>query len=62
MVFIIGFIFFILCLVLFPGINTVTGSVDTTGWTTIQQAEHVVIPFLFLFGIILFIWFVRRKD
>ncbi len=47
---------------LFPTINDQVTHIDTTGWGTIMQGEFVVIPFLFLFAVVIVIWALRRKQ
>ena len=62
MIVIVLFIIFCISFALFPSINDMILHIDTTGWSTISQAEFVIIPFLFLGAIIICAWAFRHKG
>jgi ABC-type dipeptide/oligopeptide/nickel transport system permease component len=59
---IILFIIFAISFALFPATNSIITGINTTGWGTIEQAEHVVLPFLFLFAVLICLWVLRRRQ
>jgi ABC-type dipeptide/oligopeptide/nickel transport system permease component len=62
MIIIILLIIFAISFAMFPATNSVIMGINTTGWGTILQAEHVVLPFLFLGAVLIALWVMRRRQ
>lgn len=62
MIVIVLFIIFVVSLALFPSTNEVITGIDTTGWGVIPQAEHVILPFLFLFAVVICAVIISRRK
>lgn len=62
MIVIILFIIFTVSFAIFPSVNSMILNIDTTGWSTITQAEFVVLPFLFLGAVLIVAWAMRHRN